>query len=249
LYGADEESQTQGLCEGRKLLALLTYDPSNAQLQAMAKVEWFRRATWTSQDEEEFQSRLNRSRRDGGKAQYLRIQSLHLAMAGNHKAALQLLEQLLREYPVRREMASTHLQRAESLYALGYDEEAIKSFRASLSAQTDHPNVRTGVALAFAWFIMIRRRNDLYAEVETLIQRYERECVLLFPLARFKCAAVRALVAAEQGNLDRARSLAAQASAAATEAHSGLRYHPKLGLVDGIPAEVARRLAVISGSA
>src|SRR5258706_6724492 len=173
----------------------------------MGRVEWFRRTTWTPQDAAECQSRLSRSRGDAGKAQYLRIQAVHLAEVGNHKAALSLIEHLLTNHRVEFELAATYIQRAESCAALGDDEEAVVSFRRSLAAKAKHPGVRPGVELAFAWFIALGRRVELYGEVEGLLRQYEGDG-LTFPVERFKCAVVRALIAAEQGRHADAKAFA-----------------------------------------
>jgi hypothetical protein len=48
----------------------------------MSKTEWFRRTTWTPEDEASFRARLKRSRGSFHKAQYLRIQAEHLQEVG-----------------------------------------------------------------------------------------------------------------------------------------------------------------------
>ena len=213
----------------------------------MGSDDWFRRTSWTTQDAAAFQERLQRSRSDSSKAQYLRIQALHLAQVGNHEPALALIEQLLRLYPVPAELASSHLQRAESYAAIGSTEAAIGSFQKSLAAQAAYPNIRSNVALSFAWFIVLGRHGVLYCEVEPLLTLYEEDVGLLFPVQRFKCAVVRALLASEQGRKEDARRFADEAWSVAGEKHSGLRYYSKLGLVESVPAEVAQRLAAIGG--
>jgi predicted Zn-dependent protease len=212
---------------------------------AMARDDWFRQTSWTAQDAVEFQARLKRSRGDVSKAQYLRIQAIHLAGVGLHDAALKLTDQLLKNHPVPSQLASTYLLRAESYAAVGKDAEAADSFRSSLAAQDHYPNMRTCVALSFAWFIVLKGKVELYREVEPLLQRYEKEVGLAFPVQRFKCAVVRALLASEEGRPTQARSFADEARAMAGEQDSGLRYHAKLGLVDDVPPEVAKRLAAI----
>ena len=213
----------------------------------MKKEDWFRRTTWTPQDEEAFQVHLKRSRGDDRKAQYLRIQAFHLAEVGNHPAALTLLDQLFRDYPDPSELAQSFLQRAKSLVALGRDKEAIASFQASLDAQAKRPNMQTTVALEFSWYIATRRLFDLYDEAQSLIHQYELGDGIRFPNERFRCAAVLALIADDRGQTDEARAFAAIAHDAAKATHSGFRYHPTLGLVKEMPNEVAARLAAIRG--
>lgn len=108
----------------------------------MGKTEWFRRTTWTPEDQADFAAHLARSRTSFHKAQYLRIQASHLREVGRPAfavAALQLLDQLLAEYPEPSELSMTHLQRAECLLDLGRSEEALGAFRRALSTQRQHP--------------------------------------------------------------------------------------------------------------
>src|SRR5690349_9374034 len=92
---------------------------------AMSNNEWFRRTTWSDADRVDFSARLKRSRGAGNKAQYLRIQAGHLADVGHHAAAIELLDQLLAEFPERVELAQAHAQKAKSLADLGQFAAAI----------------------------------------------------------------------------------------------------------------------------
>jgi tetratricopeptide (TPR) repeat protein len=214
----------------------------------MARDDWFRRTTWSAQDAADFQARLNRSRRDAAKAQYLRIQAVYLAEAGNHEAALSLLAQQLGEHPSSFQTALSLLQRALSLDALGRHEEAIASYRASLEAEAEFPNVRSGVEVYFAWFVVMRNLAWLYDEALRLLEQYESRPGLRLPAEQFRCAVVRALIADERGQAAASRQFAALAQQAAAADHSGLRYHPKLGLAGPIDSAVAQRLAAIGGA-
>ena len=213
----------------------------------MGRDDWFRKQAWSTQDADDFQQRLQRSREARSKAQYLRIQAVHLAEVGLHEPALALLSQLLRDVPEPFELASTHLQRAQSYVALGDYERAIECFRESLVAEDACPYVRPGTPLEFAWFIVTWERIDLFSEVEPLLLRHEGKHGVTFPVERFKCAAARALVANSDGRVMDARRFASDARNAAKEQHSGFRCHPDLGLVGNVPAGIAQRLAAIGG--
>ena len=68
----------------------------------MGRYDWYRKTTWTEQDRSEFWLRLNRSRNDFNKAQYLRIQALTLEETGveaNIHASMELLDGRLADYP------------------------------------------------------------------------------------------------------------------------------------------------------
>lgn len=213
----------------------------------MGRDDWFRRTTWTERDAEEFQARLKRCRGDGSKAQYLYVQAYHLAEAGNHEAALALLDQQLRDYPGAYVTTPRSLiQRAESLDALDRADEAIAGYRDALKAREDAPNVLTGVEPSFAWFIIVRKLAPLYDEALRLLEDYESgPGGSMFPVERFRVAVIRALIAWEREEVAAARRFADLARREAAMKHSGLRYHPDVGLVEGIDPQVAARLAVI----
>ena len=86
--------------------------------------DWFRRTTWSPDDEREFFARLGRSRGPERKAQYLRIQASHLATAAPplHGPALALLDRLLAEYPGDLMLAQVHAQPGASHAAFGLGE-------------------------------------------------------------------------------------------------------------------------------
>lgn len=104
----------------------------------MASDDWFRRTSWTDDDRTDFSVRLQRARKFN-RPQYLRIQAVHLAGAGNHVAALELLDRFLHLYDHGIDLAQAQLQRAESLLATGNEFDAINAFRASLDAERKWP--------------------------------------------------------------------------------------------------------------
>ena len=79
-----------------------------------------RRTNWTAADRGDFIRRLKRERKYN-RYQYLRIQAIHLVDAGNHVAALELLEQFLDIDDGGSDLAQAQLQRAESLPAVPGD--------------------------------------------------------------------------------------------------------------------------------
>jgi tetratricopeptide (TPR) repeat protein len=214
----------------------------------MSQTEWFRRATWSDADREDFNARLKRSRGAGNKAQYLRIQAGHLADAGNHAAAIELLDRLFAEFPQHIELAQTHAQRAESLANLGQFEAAIQEYRVALQTERDFPNVRTNAWLDFGWLVVERQLTDYYDEVSQVLPEFRQEGGLRFPAIEYGYAAIQALLADYRGERARAREFAQQALAEAAKEHSGLRYHPTVGLVGSERNTFANRLRTLAGS-
>ena len=109
----------------------------------VGKFEWYERSTWTPEDKADFQARLKRSRGSFNKAKYLRLQALALQDAGTEallQAAVELLDQLLRDCPDSSLLTSTYQQRAECLADLGRYDEALANYQAAFEAQRQAPN-------------------------------------------------------------------------------------------------------------
>jgi tetratricopeptide (TPR) repeat protein len=213
----------------------------------MPKVEWFRRTTWTDRDRDEFNARLSRSRGIGNKAQYLRTQACHLAGAGLNAAAIELLDRMLTEFPVRIEQAMAHLQKAWVLAGVGQIEPAIQEFRAALQAERDFPNVRTQAWLDFAWFAVENEMTHYYDEVSDVLNEFRDESALTFPVIEYRYAAAQSIIADFRGDRMAAQGFANGAMAAASKAHSGLSYHAEVGLVGIQSKSMEKKLRALAG--
>ena len=222
----------------------------------MSKVEWFRRNTWTDADREEFNARLKRSRGVGKKAQYLRIQAFHLAEAGHHEGAIELLDRMFAECPERSELAQAHAQKADSLAKLGHTDGAIDEYRAALQAERDfpylgtgpRPKARTQAWLDFGWFVVEKQLTDFYDEVSRVLQEFREEEGLKFPAVEYRYSGIQALLADARGERSMAREFAKQALSEAAKDHSGLRYHPMVGLVGSERNKFESRLRALAAS-
>jgi hypothetical protein len=100
---------------------------------------------------------------------------------------LESLEELVRDYPERVQLAEAHKQRAECLAALGSVDDAIAAYRNSLGAQRAFPQVRGLAYLGFAELILGHGREDLYPEALSLLDEFGRE--EMFPIHRYRSAA------------------------------------------------------------
>jgi tetratricopeptide (TPR) repeat protein len=214
----------------------------------MSKLEWFRRATWTDADREDFNARLKRSRGAGNKAQYLRIQAVHLAEAGHHEGAIELLDRMFVEFPEKIQLAQAHAQKADSLAKLGQIDAAIQEYRAGLQAEREFPNVRTNAWLDFGWLVVEKQMAELYEEVSRVLQEFREEGGLKLPAREYRYAAIQALLADARAERARAREFAKQALAEAAKDHSGLRYHPTVGLVGSERVTFQNRLRTLADS-
>lgn len=197
-----------------------------------AAKDWFRKTTWSESDQAKFFARLQRSRSAANKAQNLRIQAHHLEEAGAPKlldAALNLLEKVINEFPATFELAQTYTQKASCLAKLGKIHEAIIYYRLAIETEKKFPQWGTRSWISFGRVVVDNGLIDLFDEVlHTLDSEPHR---INFPADVYEKAGIRAIITAHQGNSEIAKKLAASAVEAATQLHSGFRYHPTVGLV------------------
>ena len=199
-----------------------------------SRQEWFRNAEWSAATERAFWRRLERSRSTFHKAQYLRIQALHLQQAASNEllvVALQLIDHLIDRYPEPSKLALAHQQRGTCLARLGRVREAFDAYRASLAAERSFPGVRTGAALDFGAAALRSSASELHPEILAVLEEFEGKLPLVFPVARYRLHGIRAAILSAAGRRAEAVQEALLAEAARVQTQSGLRYHQDLGLV------------------
>lgn len=136
---------------------------------------WYRRTSWTAADREAFFARLRRSRTPYHKAQYLQIQAHHLYRLGRKattRAALELIDVLLQEYPEPSQLASAYLVRDECLEALGELPAALEAYRQALQAQRNYPKVTTLAPQTFAWLVATAPLPECYREALSALEEF-----------------------------------------------------------------------------
>jgi tetratricopeptide (TPR) repeat protein len=154
-----------------------------------------------------------------------------LAEAGHHDAAIDLLDRMLQDFPEGIELAQAHLQKAESLAALGHAEQAVQEFRGALQCERNLPNVRTHAWLTFGWFVIERQMDRLYEEVSCAMDEFHDVAGETFPALQYRYCVLRTVIAEAKGDNTTAAEFANKALTEAARGHSGFRYHPTLGLV------------------
>ncbi len=197
----------------------------------MGKEDWYRRQSWTVQDQAEFFDRLNRSRSPYHKAQYLRIQALYLHEAGFSRPALDLLRIVFDKYPEDSELSSSYLQAAEAHAHFGENLSAVNAFREAIVAQRNYPNSHNHCWLEFGYFVVEKRLAHLYSEVSAAFEEFEEEVELLLASDGYKFFATLAIIAESRGEHIAAQEMALKALDLSTVRSSGFRYHPKIGLL------------------
>ena len=189
--------------------------------------DWFRKKTWTKSDQDDFFLHLKRAK-DPSKAQYIRIQAVTLQKV-DPTASLKLLQELIANYPDSRELAQVYCQLAECYISLGQSKEAIDAFMSSFQAERSLPNFKTQAYLKFGLFIVKNELKDLYPPAIKILNEFGTH--LLFPKDKYQFNTIKAIVSYEDGVIDQAKQYAQHALEAAAQTHSGLRYHPTVGVV------------------
>ena len=203
--------------------------------------EWFRRETWSAADAEDFDRRLLRAR-PHNRAQYLRIQAVHLAEAQPpcYSAALDLLDRVISGYSDSMELAQVHSQRAECLVALERPDAAIAAFRQAMAQERAFPQFRTTAYLLFAYFVATQDLRELFAEARRALAEFGTDDV--FPYQHFYHNAALALISSQTGDHQAAELCARRALEAAGRKTSPFPRHPTFGLVDRLNPKVLGRL-------
>ena len=211
----------------------------------MSRHDWYRQTEWSEAHAAAFFQRLSRSRSAFHRAQYLRIQALTLAQTrldSNLLVALELLDRVFTEYPDAWDLSLSHLQAAQCHDELGNVEAATRHFERALIEQGKDPNLGSGVAHQFPWFIARRGLVALYGRALEILARADS----VFPYQRFEESAYRAFIAADLGEPVAARASARAALEAATLQRSPFTRHPTVGLVGERYAEWIERLRVLA---
>lgn len=209
--------------------------------------DWFRRSTWTPSDRDDFEARLRRARALS-RAQYLRIQAVHLMDAGRDDLvvpALELLERAIATDPNGLEVALAEHLRAGCYERTGDVLLAVEAYRKSIAAQGSRPSLQTDAVLDFAILIAERNLATLASEAANLLDSHPAD-QRLFPVQRFKYHAARALLNHDRGGVTAAED-ARRALDEANASHSGLRYHSGLGLVGPHHERLVARLKPLVG--
>ncbi|MBN1908765.1 MAG: hypothetical protein JW818_03415 [Pirellulales bacterium] len=206
----------------------------------MADESWYRRKTWTPEDEAAFFARLKRSRGGFHKAQYCRIQAYELQDVGLYKVALMLLDHIMANWPEDAQQAAVFHQKAVCLERLGETADAILAYRLAFDAQRAMPSMLTNAHLDYAWLVATNPFPECFDEALTVLDEFQTH--LSFPLEEFLAAAARAIILDAKGDSKASGRHAANALQAAEKTHSGFRYHDNLGLVKNMPPDLRERL-------
>ena len=190
----------------------------------MGSEDWYRNKNWTPEIESEFLEKLRRAR---DKSQYLRIQASYLAKS-HPNATLDLLERFF-SLPDNPEQAQAFSDAAIAYLALGQTGEAIASLRKALKRERQPLSNKTQAGSQFALLVAEQSLESHFDEALGVLA--EAQSDLFLRSMQFEWHAAYSLIYAARGERENAREHATQALAVAENTRSGLRNHPRAGLV------------------
>jgi len=212
----------------------------------MSTRDWFRKRSWSSADEADFRTHLERARRHK-RAQYLRIQAVELREGGDPQhlpIALGLLEEAVRGFPDDFLLAWTHEQQALCLIDLGRPDAAFDALRWSLQAHRAQPSVGTGAGVTFAQLALALHRDALYDEARRYLADIGEQ---VMSDARYAVCSCRALLADAAGDRAEAADQAREALRAAA-AGPAFSRHKDVGTVKVVDPDIHARLLALSAA-
>jgi tetratricopeptide (TPR) repeat protein len=197
--------------------------------------DWYRRKTWTENDEIEFFAKLNRARKDG-RAQYLKIQAIELLETKNGNlinVAENLLNKYFEDFPEDNFNKSSCLGKLGEIYSLRNDYlKAIEYLKKAIEFEKVFPNVTTQATIKLSEIVIENNIVSEYKYVEEiLMMKINSKSGLTFNNEKYIVYSILSIINNENGNEKIAKEYAEIAEQNANLESSGLTYHKKLGIV------------------
>jgi len=194
--------------------------------------EWYRRKTWTEDDEQEYFAKLAKARKHS-RAQYLRVQAIELAETKQTDlmtTAEKLLNKLFDEYPESQvDMSSGYATLGNIYKERQMIDEAISYYKKAIDFEIFFPNVLTQAYLDYSELIVKFNKKSNFEFVEKII--LERIGDSIFPLEKYRAYSILSIISQYKGDKPAAVQYQNIANDNADFKTSGLRYHQDLGLV------------------
>lgn len=198
---------------------------------------WYQHETWDDEIEQAFFSRLKkaRSQRD----QYLAIQVFSLAQS-RPEVSIRLAQHYFETRTGKFNDARVLAAQGNAHKMLGNAEDALASYQAALSVQSESPSFNAISGTAIAYYIATEEWEDKYDLALSLLQ--EDSGGSIWPVAVFSWNAAMALIMFAKGKHDDARRFSLGALDAASVRQTELTYHREVGLVDESFAPIVEKL-------
>ena len=204
--------------------------------------DWYRNTEWNDEIAAAFHAKLARARSQ--KPQYLVIQAGCLARA-HPQAALVLIGQYFATGDTFHASSARNIESTAYL-AIGKPEDAVAALKRALAREEEFPNFTTNARLSFPSMVALKRiRAEYDYALEILNLRFKPEDQNV-PLNRYIDQGVRALIADDLGDRERARDFAQAALEAADDRAPVFAKHPGIGLVESTDTEFGRRIKRIA---
>lgn len=208
----------------------------------MAKDDWFRLPTLTSEARDLFEQRLQRSH--SSRPEYMRVQAEALQEAGAHRQSIKMIERIMREYPDHWATAWLYESRAECHRQLRHFDQAILDYTTSIDTMKDRPGVRGHATTRLASLAYELGRSDLYEPcLGHLGDFWDPDP--LFPRDELHQFGWTAVLLHALGKLADAKPPARRALAAAAKTRSNAANHRSLGLASPADRPLVKRLRQI----
>ena len=199
---------------------------------AWENTDWFRKTTWTKDDENEFFIKWKKAHKHN-KTQCLRIQANYLYETNNKKllsVALTLLQKYFDEFPDDKSDKSSSFVLLGNIYKkMGKQEIALENYKNAIDFEDIYPNVQTDAYLKYSELAIQLNKTELYESIEKLVLSRDRD--LDFPINKYIKNAILAIVYKHKNNLEKANYYKNLAEEAANAEKSDFSGHKKLGLV------------------
>lgn len=192
----------------------------------MSGNDWFRNKTWNSNIESVFFKKLGRARSQ--RDQYLAIQALVLAPV-KPDITLRLVSMYFDSRKNDFHDYRVLIAKGKALEVQGDFAAAVETYKDLIAWQGARPSVKAGGDLMLAYLVATESLSEHFDFALEQLRRMPDADV--FPVATFRRHAAAALIYSDKQESSLAQSHAVQALEAADIRHTGLRYHPKLGLV------------------
>ena len=210
--------------------------------------DWFRKTTWTEEDEKHFFSKLLKVRNRSMQAQYLKLQAGSLLWTKKNdlmNVAENLLNKLLVDYPDAKGEISDALKYLGDIYLFREDyKRAINYYKRSTDYEAIFPYSITNAFLDYAELVVKNECVDLYDDVEKLLLDKRYASCLIFPLSKYIAYSVLSIINNYKGEEEKAKYYADLAEENVGLQQSGFVKHQSLGLVterDKILDELVRK--------
>jgi tetratricopeptide (TPR) repeat protein len=216
--------------------------------------DWCNKKTWNEADKADFFSRLSR-RED--KVKYLSIQASSLEEVGSPKllaAAITLWDQLIVEltndttFTRHKQLADAYSRKAACCLKLGDVENSIAAYRQVLALERESGSPATLAFFDFGKLVAEKNLRRHFDEALSALDAGAKYIGKHLPADTFNFYGIRALIAAQKGETEKAKEFAKIALGAAQKDSSGIRNHPKFGLVEDREAKFYGAIEAIAAA-